>query len=1315
MLKLKKLQILGFKSFCDRTELKFHGDGVAAIIGPNGCGKSNISDAISWVLGEQSAKTLRGSRMDDVIFAGTRDRKPTGMAEVSLSLIDPEVYPGADANEPTEVEIQEDMPTADDWDESEIRARAADETERLTEEAQPGRVEEGDETAGAKALSESAAPNPESLDGVENPASLDAAENPAALRADENPQTNNEEIDGQKAGPQVVLKIRRRKFNQQQFRAGEIVVTRRLFRTGDSEYLLNGKLCRLRDIQELFMGTGLGPETYALIEQGRIGQILSSRPTDRRAIIEEAAGITKFKTKKRLAEARLEDAKQNLSRVNDIFEEVTRQMNSLKRQASKAERYARLRDEMRAKLRVVLASKFAQLDQESAEFERQITSLSEEMRQKSETVQLLEAEHAERTQRGYGIESEIRENSERLNEIKLETDRAQAQRRHNEERCAELVQRVASSEAEWAQAKHRLTTLEAERDSNRQILDSAAVDLALAQEELNRCQEEASAAANELAQSEQQQEQCRVATLEAVASVSDLRNQLTQAEERLAAVDREGQRLQMEMETASSQVQAFGGQRGQLALEFETVSQRVSGLTEDIARTRESLESKRRGESEAKNRLDGLRAEYASAVGKKGSLEAVIAEHGYSTESVRRLFQSGAFQGGVAPAGVLADFLEVDPRYEGVVEDFLRDELNYIVVKSWDAADEGLRLLRTDVDGRATFLVHPEDSQAKFSFAVSDNSPEPPHQSIIPLKHMIRVLNGFGKSLEVILPKLRDGYIVPDQAFARDLALENPDAFFLSQSGECFHNVTVTGGKQRTEGPLSMKRELRDVMRVLGELEQALRHEEMKVLTLGREIKELTSLLDRLEGEKREAEKQAMTSGHLLQQLDSEMSRVGERLNTCDLELRRLATERGEQEALVNARQSEMAALEGQRLELERLTSGAQEQLAGLRERRDFAAQNASQHVARVATLQERHRAAAAVLERIDSLVQEMRERVSSLRAQIASSQAEKLQRETENGAIAELLIEMEAERNAGEARDGLLRFESEQMRTRLGEIEESLRQVRLMLDQARDRRGEVSAAAAKLQSDMQYMGETCLNELGVQRQELMADSSIPVVLGEHLAGEDQIYREMRARLDNMGPVNMMALEEYKETSERHTFLETQRKDLLESIENTQATIKEIDVFSRQKFEEAFHKINENFQTTFVKLFGGGHGFMRLTDEENSAESGIDVVASPPGKKLQNVLLLSGGEKALTALALLVGIFQYQPSPFCILDEVDAPLDEANIGRFTELVKEMSVQTQFVLITHSKKTMSIAPVLYGVTMQEPGVSKLVSVRFGATA
>jgi len=1295
LLKLKKLQILGFKSFCDRTELKFHGEGIAAIIGPNGCGKSNIADAISWVLGEQSAKSLRGSRMEDVIFAGTRDRNPTGMAEVSLTLIDPEIYGGPDTNAPTEIEIQDDLPTEENWDEAEIRAQAAAETERAVEDAQPGQLKT------------------EEVEG-EIAAAAPAAEAPAnEFSANELPAKNSG-VAVTVLAPQVVLKIRRRKFNQQQHHAGEISVTRRLFRSGDSEYLLNGKLCRLRDIQELFMGTGLGPESYALIEQGRIGQILSSRPTDRRAIIEEAAGITKFKTRKRLAEARLEDAKQNLNRVNDIFEEVTRQMNSLKRQASKAERYAKLRDEMRAKLRVVLASKFTQMDQESVTLDTQIHQLGEEIRQQTESVQQSEAEHSERTQRGYAIETETRQNRDRLNQIAIEGDRGKARSRTNEERCAELIVRTASAEAELAQAQNRLTALEEERDGHQQLLDSAAADLAAAQQELALSQLETACAATNLAMLEQEQESHRAAILEAVGGASNLRNQLTQSQERLAGIGREEQRLRVEMATASSQSETFGGQRGQLALEFESVSQRASGLTAEIASLREILESKRSAETETKKHLDSIRSEYATALGKKGSLEAVIAEHGYSTESVRRLFQSGAMQGGNTPAGVLADFLEVEPRYERVVEDFLRDELNFVVVKSWDAADEGLRLLRSDVNGRATFLVHPEDSQAKFSFLADESHHYAPlNDTVLPLKNSIRVLNGFGKSLEVILPKLGNGYIVPDPAVARELALSSPDAFFLSQTGECFHNVTVTGGKQRSEGPLSMKRELRDVLRLLEELERALREKELLALTLGREIKEHTSLLDRLEDEKREAEKQAMTSGHLLQQLESEMSRVRERIAISERELQRLAAERQEQESLIASRQAELATIEQARSQFETLLAAGQDRLAALRGQRDAATETTSQRAARVATLEERHRSATTLLQRIETLVTEMRERAGALQIQMESASAEIAQRQNENVQLAEQFLQFEAERNAGEAREGLLQIESEQVRARLTEIEELLRDTRQQLDLARDRRGELSAAAAKLQSDLQHLADTCLNELGMERSVLMADTTIPLVTADELAAEDQAHREMRARLDAMGPVNMMALEEYKETAERHQFLETQRKDLLDAIENTAATIREIDQVSRQKFEEAFNRINENFQATFRKLFGGGHGFMRLTDMENSAESGIDVVASPPGKKLQNVLLLSGGEKALTALALLVGIFQYTPSPFCILDEVDAPLDEANIARFTELVSELSVRTQFILITHSKRTMSIAPVLYGVTMQEPGVSKLVSVRFGA--
>ncbi len=1272
MLKLKKLQILGFKSFCDRTELKFHGDGIAAIVGPNGCGKSNIADAIAWVLGEQSAKTLRGSRMEDVIFAGTRDRKPTGMAEVSLTLIDPTEYEGADANAEPEVEVRDEMPSeADDWDEAAARAQAADETERISQELQPGKLEEeedGEGTAGA---------------------------------------------DVDSSAPEVVLKIRKRKFKPIDSRAGQIVVTRRLFRSGDSEYLLNGKLCRLRDIQDIFMGTGLGPESYAIIEQGRIGQILSSKPHDRRAIIEEAAGITKFKTRKRLAEARLEAAQQNLARVNDIFEEVTRQMNSLKRQAAKAERYAKLREEMRAKLRLVLASKFAQMEREAASLETELNRISEEMRAQGEQVAALEDEQRERTQRGYALESEAAANRERVNSIAMEIERAGAQERHNVERCAELAARAAAAEAESTAAAAQLNSLEGERDQNRLMLESAAAEVAAAQQRADASREAAVGAATALSATEAEQEHLRRSVMEAIAAASQLRNQITQIEERILSLDRERQRLQQELEAAEAQEAAVGGQRGQIAMEFESASQRVRSLEEQTFATRATLQQKRAAEQESRARLDGLRAEFASALGKRSSLEAMIAEHGYSTESVKRLFQSGVMESGFHPAGVLADFLEVEDRYEPMVEDFLRDELNYVVVKSWDAADHGLQMLRTDVDGRATFLVHPEDAQARFSFVFDEQRHAAPKvESIVPLKSCIRVLNGFGKSLEVILPKLGQGYIVPDPSSARELALDNPEAFFLAETGECFHNVTVTGGKQRSEGPLSMKRELREVVRMLEQIEETLRHEEMRAATLAREIAELVSLLDRLEAEKRESEKQALTTGHGLQQLDSEMARSRERGEVCRRELSRIAGERKEQEQAAAARTAELTGADELRAALELDITTAQQRVIALKDGRDQAERAAAEMKAQLAALEERRVAAAAALGRIETLAAEVGAHLAGLRNQIESAQQEQEQRREENVRIAAQVEMLGLEREAAQRRTSELQAESEQVRARLAAIEQELRSARQSLDAKRDRKGELATTEAKLRSDVEHMGETCLNELGITREQLLADETVPRTEGETLAQEESAYREMRAKLDSMGPVNMMALEEYNETAQRHGFLEGQRKDLMESITNTQNTIREIDTFSREKFREAFERINENFQMTFRKLFGGGHAFMKLTDEENSAESGIDVVASPPGKRLQNVLLLSGGEKALTALALLVGIFQYQPSPFCLLDEVDAPLDEANIGRFTDLVREMATETQFVIITHSKKTMGIAPVMYGVTMQEPGVSKLVSVRFG---
>ena len=1285
MLKLKKIQILGFKSFCDRTEVALPGQGIAVVVGPNGCGKSNILDAVSWVLGEQSAKSLRGTKMEDVIFAGTRDRKALGMAEVSLFLVDPETAadgPSFEADGGTEEAGIAGAPEGTretlDWDEEKYRAERAQETEESIAEVQPGPLGEAEDAVQADQAA-----------GLEGQATTTDAAN------------------------SVVLKVRRRKFQRTPARAGEIVITRRLFRTGESEYLLNGKLCRLRDIQDIFMGTGLGPESYAIIEQERIGQLLSSKPHDRRAIIEEAAGITRFKTKKRLAELRLEQSKQNLSRVNDIFEEVTRQMGSLKRQAAKAERYGALRDEMRERLKVVLSSRIAQMDAEQSALVGEIAQLGKEIEEGGEQVAQLESEHSVAVARGYQLDGSAKEASARSNQAAVDLERATTRQNANQERIAELLARVAAGTAELEQSRQQLQGLSGERESHKSFLETAAAEAAAFREEVRLRQELARNAVQAVGQAEHGLETARRQAMDLLTRVGNARNQTQHAELSLASLEQDAERLAGEIHGAKRDLEALGVERGQASLKFESVTDQLKRLENEIESLRVETEIKRGEEEEAKRRLDQLRSGLATLTGRRKSLESLIQEHSYSTDTVRKLLKSNSLGGGLAPVGTLADFLEVNGQYETVVDAFLRDELNYIVVKSWDAADEGMRLLKSDVDGRATFLVHPDDSQAKFSFVnglPSANSDG--REGIVPLKDCIRVLNGFGRSLEVILPKLRDGFVTPDAGLAKSLALENPNAFFLAPSGECFHNVTVTGGKPSVEGPLALKRELRETQKSLEQAEAEVGQGEMIVAGLAHLLADLARRNESAGEERRNADRESANQSAALRQMEAEAARLERRLEDWMVQNERNRDLRLVRSAAIEQRREEVQRLEAEHATVEASLAELQKNMEELRDAREQAQQEAAAVSAQLAGLEERRRGAEAAFSRIDRMHADLERRVSQLEQQLASAHAEQQHRTTENEQLAverERLAELrqiateEAERWTREA--DLLREE-------LKQSEQQLKTLRAQNDAVRETRSNKSAQSAKLAADLEYTEATCLNELGVEASELRALDGIARLEAEELAGEEEACRGLKQKLEAMGPVNMMALEEYKETAERHGFLETQRKDLVDSIENTQASIREIDQITRTKFEEAFAKINANFSRTFTGLFGGGQAFMRLTDEFNTAESGIDIVASPPGKKLQNVLLLSGGEKALTALSLLVGIFEYQPSPFCVLDEVDAPLDETNVGRLAEMLTSMSADTQFVLVTHSKRMMSSADLIYGVTMQEPGVSKVVSVRLG---
>jgi chromosome segregation protein len=1273
MLKLKKIHILGFKSFCDRTELTVGGTGIAVVVGPNGCGKSNILDGVSWVLGEQSAKSLRGSHMSDVIFAGTRDRKPLGMAEVTLTMVDPAAYEGPIPVEP-EVHLDHDGPT--DWDENEIRQQRAAEAEEIIAAEQPGVALDDDEA-------ETSGPRP-----VPSAQPLIAPE-------------------AQLAPSQVVLKIRRRKFHQTP-QKGEIVITRRLFRTGESEYLLNGKLCRLRDIQDIFMGTGLGPESYAIIGQERIGQLLSSKPHDRRSIIEEAAGITRFKTKKRLAELRLESSKQNLARVDDIFDEVTRQMNSLKRQAAKAERYAAVRDELRGKMRVVLASRMAVMDTEQATLQQEIAKLSEEIHTSAATIESTEASQHSLTERGYELDREVQGAQGRANAAALELERAAARERANAERVAELEARLAAAAGELEQTRAQLASIADERTQQKSFLETAASEAQAFHLQVETKQHEARAAADEVFNAERELEANRRQAMHLLTLAGNARNSTAQAEESLSALERESERLEAESTQARHELENLGAQSGQAKLRFESAAEALQRLEAEIASLRDALQTSRAEEDALRAHANELRSQHATASGRRTSLEALIRDHSYATDSVRQLLKPGALAEGMKPTGTLADFLEVRGEHEGVVDEFLRDELNYVVVESWNAAEEGVRLLKSGVDGRATFLIH--DATQRELFAGDDNTIRA--EGVTPLKEAIRVLNGFGRSLEVILPKLQHGYLVPNAVDAQRLAGEHSYAFFLTPEGECFHNATVTGGKPSSEGPLALKRELREIDHRLAGLETNLAKAELDAATLARRIEEIAAQLETRNEERRQAERDAADQGAALKQMEAETQRIERRLQEWTLQAARNKDAREAKHEVIAQKREEALRLEAEREAAEATLNEKQGHLGTLRQKRETLQQEAAQVTAELAKLEERRRGAEAAFQRIDRLHADLERRVLNIEQQRASAEAEREQRNHETAELVGRGQELKAQKDEALAQAQALATEAQELRQRLAGIEMDLKASRAAVEQLRDNRSHRSNLVAKLRSDLEHLEASSLTEINVEAAVLRADEEIVRIAGEELITEDTTCHELRQRIEQMGPVNMMALDEYKETAERHSFLLTQRQDLMESIENTQATIKEIDQISREKFDEAFARINENFAEVFTRLFHGGQAFLRLTDTENFAESGLDIVASPPGKKLQNVLLLSGGEKALTALALLVGIFQFQPSPFCVLDEVDAALDETNVGRLADLLHSLSRETQFLLVTHSKRMMQSADMIYGVTMQEPGVSKVVSVKLG---
>jgi chromosome segregation protein len=680
---------------------------------------------------------------------------------------------------------------------------------------------------------------------------------------------------------------------------------------------------------------------------------------------------------------------------------------------------------------------------------------------------------------------------------------------------------------------------------------------------------------------------------------------------------------------------------------------------------------------------------------------------------VKRLFASfdEGKTAGLKPLGVLADYVEVDPQYEKPAEEFLHEELEYVVVESWGEAERGLDFIRAEMDGRATFLVHPESNGN-----TGRHLPEPPigpETGIAArLSESLRLTNGFKDRAADLLPRLSLCFLAEDRAAAQRLAVAYPHLYFLLTDGVCYHGHTVSGGKKTGAGPLAMKREARELAAELDGRQEKLDAQVERLDGLHQEIVALEAELERLRSLQQAREKDRLALDHDMRKLGEDLSRSNSRLSVARLELERLrrdaaqsADQRERNRAAVAEKEALRAqreeALEGERQELEKLETEA----ATIGE--EHAATRAE-----LAGLEERSRGERNAMGRLEQQFRETTGRrnqiapeIERLGEQRARLLADNIELDRKAGVLVEQIAATESRVNEMAAQDG-------QMREALRAGEEALKGLRAAVEESHERRSQIEVDLVRKQAELKFLDETSRKELNCPVEEL-APAGDPIPDADVIAEAEQGCNEVRNRIESLGPVNAAAMEEFQEAQQRQDFLSAQRQDLIDSIRDTEKAIQEIDQVSRQKFAEAFEAINGNFRVAFQTLFGGGTGEMRLTDQENLADSGIDIVCSPPGKRLQNVLLLSGGEKALAAVALLMAIFRYQPSPFCVMDEVDAPLDEANIGRLTKLLKEMSDQTQFVVITHSKRTMEAAAALYGVTMQEPGVSRLVSVKFNA--
>lgn len=1218
---LQSLEMIGFKSFAPRTTLHFH-RGVTAIVGPNGCGKSNVLDAIRWVLGEQSAKALRGGEMADVIFGGTDSRAPLGMAEVSMTFAECEKELGVEWN--------------------------------------------------------------------------------------------------------------------------EVRITRRVFRDGKSEYFLNKAPCRLRDIHQLFMDTGVGRSAYSIMEQGKIDLILSSRPEDRRAIFEEAAGITKYKAQKKEALRKLDFTEANLLRVQDIIKEVNRQIGSLQRQAAKARRYQALMQDLRTFDTHLSYRNYTALRDELEAVRAELTAGEEARELHDREIAQQEMEVSEFRERIAGHEAEVAGLRDEIQQIQNRMFSAENRIATNAERVSEGRELVGRHQADIASAEEKILIQQNQIEETDQQIAAMIDSLRNREGELARQEENLRTARAERVAAESAIREVISEMSRLEARLSSLRGEITSAASRREAGDTRLRLLQGETEAAAAA-------SAEIQLRLQEIIRRKQNAESGLESARamqaaatHAYEAAQRGRQEAEHAYNAASKEAASLESRLEVLRQ-LQEQGEGFDEGTQAVLRGLDDPDLyrpAIAGALADQIRVESDLIPAIEAALGGSLQAIIFKDAQVASAAVGILSGKKLGRAAVIPREWIGSA------------PIFEGTLPEGAITWAANRVGGDGEgaIFARRLLAGVaVVPSLNEAFRLKSLHPALAFATLSGEFIdRNGVVRGGQSGDSAGHSALARKAQIEALHAELDAAIRR--LEECTLARK-----AALEHLE----------VTQQELLESRESVQAAQVE-CATCDNEESLANRQRSDLEArhagfvretsqieetlrASHARLTELetgiaAAVSELDTARERRTA-AEASLEAARERETAAADGLNEIRVSVATSREQQESLSRQRGPMAARIAELTELLETRREEIANYERRINELENESAALRGSMAEMTIQRGELESRLSAAQEARDEVRHQSEALESALRAARAQLVTLQEQKGRLEVRAAQVEMRMEnlrnhvsqryqtdleafepdsYALLTALRERNKRKaaSEGIDPASPDASPAEETAAPlpspeegipweriEELVAEMTERLDSMGPVNLEAIQEFEELEQRQLFLEKQNADLVNSKVELLEVIARINRTTKELFSETFVKIRENFQTMFTELFGGGAANLILVDESDPLESGIEIIAKPPGKQLKSVSLLSGGERTMTAVALLFGIYMVKPSPFCVLDEMDAPLDESNISRFIKILDRFVDQSQFVVITHNKRTISRAEMLYGVTMEEHGVSKLVSVKF----